>query len=163
MEGILSKKVFKASKALILCAMFLCASLNIEEAVAAKGDNFNIIANGGMDVKALTQRQIYTMFTGRKNAWPDGTPIEVVIYNYSTKQSRDFCLGVLDIPFRKFRLMWNRAIFSGSRKGAILVSDEEEMLQVVKATPGAIGYVINSDVSLDEAFDGGDINVLQIK
>lgn len=77
----------------------------------------------------------------KQRVWADGTPITVYILPKSSAEHRSFVTGQLKMqPFHLNRL-WNRMIFSGTGRPPIELASQAEMLDRVRKTPGAIGYL----------------------
>jgi len=79
--------------------------------------------------------------------WPDGTPITVFVLDQNNQQHNEFCKNVLHVFPYQLRRTWNRLIFSGSGQAPIILSSSKEMLDRVRNTPGAIGYLPEDKVN----------------
>jgi ABC-type phosphate transport system substrate-binding protein len=89
----------------------------------------------------------------KQRVWADGTPITVFILPKRSSEHRSFVTGHLKMqPFHLHRL-WNRMIFSGTGRQPTELSSQAEMLDKVRSTPGAIGYL---DATFAEQMAIGD-------
>ncbi len=104
--------------------------------------------------QALPAFNLRAVFTSRMRRWPDGTPVKLVSYHYDNPIFIQVCSQMNIYPIN-FKRAWNMVIYSGGGEGPIFVNDKEEMIKVVKSTPGAIGYI-------EKVEKGDEINVLQI-
>ena len=102
----------------------------------------------------LSEFNLRAIFTSRMRRWPDGTPVKLVTYNYDNSVFINVCSKMKIYPIN-FKRVWDMVVYSGGGDGPIFVENKEEMLKVVKTTPGAIGY-------LETVEKGDEINVLRI-
>lgn len=119
--------------------------------------SFDIIASPSVNTVALTQNQVYAIFTGRTRFWDDGAHITVIMYSSGSDSQKQFCRQVLGMPPRKLRFSWDYVSFSGTGREPVIVETKEEMLEKVRSLPNSIGFVD----SLDNL--KGEWNVLEIK
>lgn len=98
-------------------------------------------------------RQIYTM---RQINWPDGKPVVVLVLSSNSIVHQAFSKDVLKIfPYQLDRI-WTKLTYSGLGKAPRSYNNEQQLLDAVRNTPGAIGYV-------NEVSQGDGVYVLQIK
>jgi len=81
----------------------------------------------------------------RQTEWPDGSAIRVFVLEDKKNAHIVFCKDVLGMFPYQLRRVWDRQVFSGTGTAPILVESEQEMLQRVAETKGAIGYLIVND------------------
>lgn len=82
----------------------------------------------------------------RLRTWPDGKPVKVFVLPDESDAHQRFCNEVLGIYPYRLRSGWDRAVFTGTGLSPRTVESMEEMESVVRQTPGAIGYVVRTDV-----------------
>lgn len=97
----------------------------------------------------LARNALRTIYSMRLQTWPDGSEITVFILDPEGESHRKFCLEVLNIFPYQLQRIWDVLVFSGTGQAPVVVRTEQEMIRRVKATPGAIGYVIESEVPSD--------------
>ena len=114
-----------------------------------------VITDANNPVQILSSEQLSSIFLGRMRNWPSGRKITVVIYSHFNNNHRIFCRKVLELSPRYVRQSWDQLTYSGSSRGPIIVSSEEEMLDTVKNTPGSIGYHLKQ-------YEGDDAHAIQI-
>ncbi|MEA1987678.1 MAG: hypothetical protein U9N57_00555 [Pseudomonadota bacterium] len=103
----------------------------------------NSVSNSS--VSTYTLSRIYAM---QLKNWNGGQSIKVYMLPSRHKLHREFSLKTLKMPTHQLDRLWNRLIFTGTGRTPEVVSSENEMLEKVRSTPGAIGYV-NSNLSLE--------------
>lgn len=104
-----------------------------------------IIAHPDIPVDSMTLNTARSLFAGRVRYWSNGTPIKIFVFKDENPKHKKFCKEHIDLFPRQLRRSWERLIFSGMSDGPTLVGTEAEMIELIKATPGALGYVINPD------------------
>jgi len=105
-----------------------------------KGEVRTIVNNSVSNVSANTHTlsRIYAM---QLKKWSNGDPIKVFVLPSKHKTHREFSSKQLRIPSHQLDRLWNRLTFTGTGRTPIVVKSEKKMLQSVRSTPGAIGYV----------------------
>lgn len=119
--------------------------LNLLPSFTAHG--IEVVVNHAQDNKSLITslskyqlRQIYLM---RQKYWPDGSPIIVYALPSDSALHQDFSKNILNMfPYQLDRV-WSKLIYSGLGKGPIIIESEQALINALKTTQGAIGYVRN--------------------
>lgn len=91
----------------------------------------------------------------RQVHWQNGTPIIVYVLASKNPLHQQFCKEQLRLfPYQLDRI-WNKLTFSGYGVAPIEVASQEKLIEAVKSTKGAIGYVENlSEIT--------DVNIIKI-
>ncbi len=100
-----------------------------------------LIANNTLTNQVLTRNQARLYFTMRLDEWPDRQAIRVFVLPDDHPLHRDFSKAVLRLFPYQLRRVWDRQVFSGTGRAPVMVATEQELVERVAATPGAIGYV----------------------
>jgi len=101
----------------------------------------DVIANKSVPVNSLSLASARAIFGMRQVKWPDGTPIRVFVLPDNHVLHGAVCKERLNIFPYQLRQSWDRLIYSGMAQAPSEALSEEELLNKVAATPGAIGYV----------------------
>ncbi len=128
----------KTARPFRLCALWLAVtglSLAHGGAFAAEA-----VVNAQVQEQSISTSDLRAIFTLRKRAWRDGTPINLVVLPDNDPLHQQFSKQQLRLYPYQLRQIWDRAVFSGTGAAPQLVRNAEEMLERVGATPGAIGY-----------------------
>lgn len=91
--------------------------------------------------QSVNEKQLRSIFSMRRREWKDGTAITVFVLPDSDQTHKSFCKNSLSMFPHRLRKTWNRLVFTGTGQAPEEVNSEEEMLQKVGQTPGAIGYL----------------------
>lgn len=89
-----------------------------------------------LDVQTLSR--IYAM---QLKSWKNGQAIKVYILPPRHSTHRKFVLSKLKMQPHQLDRLWNRLVFTGTGRMPFIVENEQAMLQKIKNTPGAIGYI----------------------
>ncbi len=103
-----------------------------------------VIAHPSVPVESVTQQALVDFYTLEKNKWEDGSLVVLFEQKQETTSKKQFYAYLQKRP-RELKKVWMRVVLSGEGRTPRTVRSEEEVLQEVAATPGAIGY---TDASL---------------
>ncbi|WP_284450915.1 type 2 periplasmic-binding domain-containing protein [Methylophaga thalassica] len=117
----------------------------------------NVIANVQVETKQLSKTTARSIFAMRVHQWPDGTPIKVFVLQDQNPTHNEFCKSILGMFPYQLRRIWDRQVFSGTGAAPVVVNSEQEMLNAVASTEGAIGYI-----SLDNADTHEGIQMIKV-
>ena len=116
-----------------------------------------VIVNSDVSIDKVSRHYLLSVFSMRARTWPDGKAVRVFILPPYQPPHKKFVKQELGLfPYQLIKI-WDRAVFSGAGQSPIVVANHREMLERVKSTAGAIGYI------QDPKFQGGDdVKVLQV-
>lgn len=121
----------------LLCAMALLALLS---GPAAADDDVQIITSPEHDARGLDPGFVRAAFMMRQRQWPDGTPLRVFVLPDRDSLHAQFTRQELGTYPYVLRGLWDRLVYTGTGFAPTVVQTEQEMLEKVHATRGAIGY-----------------------
>jgi ABC-type phosphate transport system substrate-binding protein len=119
-------------------ALLLSLILLLSSGVAGAVD---VIANRSVSLNTLSLASARAIFGMRQVKWPDGTPIRVFVLPDEHPTHGGVCKERLNLFPYQLRQSWDRLVYSGMAQAPSEVASEEELMNRVAATPGAIGYV----------------------
>jgi ABC-type phosphate transport system substrate-binding protein len=130
----------RSTPVLILAAL-LCLLLFRHEASAQTEAGFVIIAHPGVSVDSLARGEISKMFLKKIRVWEDGVP--VIPFDLAPKSAtrEEFSNAVHKRRVSAVVSFWQRMVFSGRQAAPKEQSSSEAMMEAVRRTPGAVGYV----------------------
>ncbi len=114
-----------------------------------------VIANSEVKEQSINAATLKSIYLGKRKKWDDGS--KVVLTSLKDGDTADrFLKGALRKTVKQFLTYWKKMVFTG--KGAMprLFATEAELVDYVRSTPGAIGFV-----SADTPHDG--VNVLTVR
>ncbi|OYY93117.1 MAG: hypothetical protein B7Y41_13115 [Hydrogenophilales bacterium 28-61-23] len=100
-----------------------------------------IIANSSVGVNSLSLASARSIFGMRQVKWPDDKHIQVFVLADTHPTHIALCKERLNLFPYQLRQSWDRLVYAGMAQAPIEVANEEELVNKVATTPGAIGYV----------------------
>lgn len=133
----------------------------MSRASATVANEIAVVAHPSVDARTLKVGQLRRIFSMRQATWPNGQNTQVFVLKSDHEVHEYFCKSQLSMfPYQLERL-WNKLIYSGLGESPVQVSDLSEMLERIRLTPGAIGYVPNHLIPTNNA--AGDLVVIDVK
>jgi ABC-type phosphate transport system substrate-binding protein len=138
----------------VLCQRFfrLLIFVLLGASLAAARD-IALISNKSNSVDAITLPDLVKLCKAQTNRWPDGRPITFVMRSPSAPEMKVILEKVYGMSERELNSLIVTSNHGRSVHPAILVAtSDEELLNKVASTPGAVGvvdvYSINSSVAV---------------
>ena len=123
---------------LMVVGILLCACL------PAQAMESTVIINDSVKKQDFSRTDIRNIFSARTQYWPDGVKITVFVLDAQAEAHQDFCRNTLKMFPYQLERIWNQIAYSGQGERPKTVATEEELIEAVKNTPGAIGYVYHA-------------------
>jgi len=146
---IVNKDVFIKN---LLYLLFLVVAVTLSPPVYS----VKVITNTDVDVKTLTKAQLRRIYSMRQLQWENNIKITVFVLPSSHSLHQRFSKQKLKMFPYKLDRIWNKLIYSGLGTAPIVVETEQALINAVKKTAGAIGYV-------EDLSEVKDANVITIK
>jgi len=134
---------------LFLISLSVLSLICINTSYAGKHTSIVVIANKGVDEKSLTLGAVRSIFGMRLRSWKGGIPVRVFVFDDYNPLHIEFSKKILGVFPHQLRWTWDRLVFSGTGQAPTYVKTADEMLEHVRNTPGAIGYI---DRDLEHGF-----------
>ena len=115
----------------------------------------SIISNSTVDTVSLSKTQLRRMYSMRQIQWDNKTPIVIYVLSSNNPLHQKFCKENLRLFPYQLNRIWNKLTFSGYGIAPIEVASESELIEAVKSTKGAVGYVAN-------LLEVKDVNIIKI-
>lgn len=106
-----------------------------------------VIVSPSLAKVTLDRDLLRAVFTMRVREWPDGTPVRVFVLPDDNPLSDQFYRERLGMYSYVLRRAWDRMVFTGTGFAPTVVRSEREMVELVRSTPGAIGFVRQREAS----------------
>lgn len=88
-------------------------------------------------------------FLKRKTTWPDHTPVIAVDQRDASPVRQTFSVEVLGRSAAAIASYWQQQIFSGREVPPVQQAGDREVMDFVRSSPGAIGYVSSTADTAD--------------
>lgn len=92
-------------------------------------------------VKSMTQKEVVDLYMGRTRAFPGGEFALPFDLPREHAGRAAFYLALTGMGPAQVNSYWSRLMFSGQTMPPQSVADEAAMIDIVKRTPGAVGWV----------------------
>ncbi|MDO6442832.1 MULTISPECIES: substrate-binding domain-containing protein [unclassified Marinobacter] len=99
-----------------------------------------VIVNDDAGITSLDSSHLSQIFAMQIRKWPNGLAIEVFTLPSENELHREFVINRLHIQTHQLDRIWNRMLFTGTGKAPAVVNSQAEMVEMIRSTPGAIGY-----------------------
>ncbi|HEY5758767.1 MAG TPA: hypothetical protein VIU34_23230 [Steroidobacter sp.] len=101
----------------------------------------DVVVSPSLTKVKMDRDLLRAVFTMRVREWPDGSPVRVFVLPDDDPLSDVFYRERLGMYSYVLRRAWDRMVFTGTGFAPTVVRSEGEMLERVRSTPGAIGFV----------------------
>jgi len=118
----------------LLCAM----------GVTLHAQDFNLVVHPDNPNDSVSAQDLSSWFLLQVTTWPTGGKITPVDQSDEAVITSAFCEKVHGKSLSAIKSFWQKKIFSGKGVPPKKVASDEEVINFVKANPGAIGYVSSS-------------------
>lgn len=141
-------KMIKRIIAAALCVLTLC----IPSWTTAE-QKIVIVANESVATDGIDKSDIKRIYFGKLKKWSNGDKIKPAQLRKGDA-SMQFASNYLNKSYKKYQMFWRRAVVAGVGAPPSYFNSPQELIDYVKSTPGAIGYVpAETDVSGVVALD----------
>jgi ABC-type phosphate transport system substrate-binding protein len=124
---------------LVSCLAF-AASMALSVPVTAQA-GYRLVVNKASTVDSLSRAEVARIFLKKVTTWPGGAPIQVVDQERSAPTRKAFSAAVHQKDADAVAAHWQVLVFSGRDVPPKIVKSDTEVLEFVRANPGAVGYV----------------------
>jgi ABC-type phosphate transport system substrate-binding protein len=130
----------------ILTFIILCAFVSIGNLHA---QSYKIITNSSNSVSSLSKKEVSDLLLKKKTKWTDGSSVYPVDLSSGSKVRESFSQDIHGKPTSAIRNFWQQAAFSGTASAPPEKNSDEEVIDYVKKTSGAIGYISSATKTSD--------------
>lgn len=99
-----------------------------------------VVANRSVGVDRIDRATLKSLFLGKKKKWDNGSKAVIVVLRQGDVAEAFFKTNVSKTP-KQFLTYWKKMVFTGKGSMPRLFESEEELVNYVKMTPGAVGFV----------------------
>jgi len=140
-----------------LAAGLLAALLGALAAPAPAGQApYRIVVNPANPASAVDRAELARLFMKKVSAWPNGTPVAAVDLPRTSSVRSAFSRDVHNKDVDSVVAYWSTLVYSGREMPPPIRPTDEAVLEFVRKTPGAVGYI-----SADTPTDGVKVIALR--
>lgn len=110
---------------------------------------------------SLTKSQLRRIYTMRQLYWSDNSAISVFVLPSQHELHQRFAKERLQIFPYQLNRIWHKLTYSGLGVAPTVVDSEQELIQAVLKTPGAIGYIDDTTLSKVEQYQDENVTALK--
>ena len=140
----------KRTLAILLAAGLLAAAGTVQ------AQDFQVVVNKANSTSSIAKADLAKIFLKKSTKWSDGTKADPVDLVPSSSVRATFSKEVLGKNVSAIKSYWQRKVFSGRGVPPPEKAADAEVIEYVKGSPGAVGYVSGA-----ASVDG--VKVLQVK
>lgn len=119
--------------------LFLLISLPAQAQVS-------VITHKSVPVIALDKEELLEVFTGEVQFWDNKLPI-ILVDMKPQNEAKEIFYAFLGKSPSRMKSIWLKRMLSGEGDPPIATESEEDMINRVSSTPGAIGFVSRTHVN----------------
>jgi len=112
---------------------------------------------------SLTKSQLRRIYTMRQLYWSDNSTISVFVLPNQHELHQRFSKERLQIFPYQLNRIWHKLTYSGLGVAPTVVGSEQELIQAVINTPGAIGYIDDATLSKIEQSQDENVSTMKVR
>jgi hypothetical protein len=130
---------FKRTISYIFAIAFLMVA---QQLCAQRFAGLTIIGNN-LGSNTLSEQQVVDAFKAKNNFWSNGKALSVCLPETKTPDAAPVCLKVYGKTVSEVQKFWLSQVFQGRSRSPHFFETDQEMIDFVAKTPGAIGAFVN--------------------
>jgi hypothetical protein len=100
----------------------------------------NVVYFGNeVGMTSMTNAKIQRVFTGKETLWKNGKTVVICLPGTKSAKAQEVYTKVYNKSVKEVQKFWLSLVFQGRAKSPVFFDSEQEMVDFVKRTPGAIG------------------------
>jgi hypothetical protein len=116
----------------MICSLAIGQSLN----------GLTIIGNN-LGSTSLNELQVKDAFKAKNNFWPNGKSLTVCLPETKSSDAAEVSRKLYNKTVSEVQKFWLSQVFQGRSRSPMFFESDEEMMNYVAKTPGAIGAFVN--------------------
>jgi ABC-type phosphate transport system substrate-binding protein len=129
---------------LSLIVTCLVLSAQVVSAQTTQTMRYKVIVNASNPVSTISKAQLAKMFLKKSDSWSTGALVVPVDQPERAAVRQSFSRDVLGKPPAAVKSYWNQLVFSGRSVPPQEKLSDADVINFVKSTPSAVGYVSES-------------------
>ena len=107
----------------------------------ALAQGYTVVAHPSTPATSLGKSDVARLFLKKVTSWSDGTKVVPVDLDRTSSTRRAFSMDVHRKDPNAIAAYWQKQIFSGRGVPPVVKNSDAQVLEFVRSTPGAVGYV----------------------
>jgi len=126
---------------ILFSALILTSATLVPLASSHAGSRVKVIVNPSVTGEKISRGQLAAVFLRETTRWGNGLPIQAVDQSTQSPARAAFSNDMLARPVAAVQIHWVRQLSNGGGKPPVVKESDAEVLEYVRATAGAIGYL----------------------
>jgi len=126
----------------IVLFLFSVLSLNTDRLCGQQLSGLTIIGNN-IGTKTLSEQAVIDAFKAKNNFWSNGKALAVCLPETKTTDATPVCLKIYSKTVSEVQKFWLSQVFQGRSRAPHFFETDQEIIDFVEKTPGAIGAFVN--------------------
>lgn len=141
-------KVGRASRCCLaaVCAVVVCEVAMADVSGQQPDHGLTIVVHPETEIGSITRAELSKIFLKRLRTWKSGERAVPVDQLLGSPIRQVFSEHVHHRSVINVEVFWKRMIFSGRDVPPLELASDEEVLEYVRETPGAVGYLSSGDL-----------------
>ena len=97
-----------------------------------------VIVNNSVPASSIVPKELLDVYTLNKVHWDDGS--RITVFDLKRGQAKEEFYAHIDMSEEDLQRIWLRKQFTGKARPPRSMANEDELIDMVNRTPGAIGY-----------------------
>ena len=127
----------------LLCLLGIVSIYLSADMTLVRAGEILIIVHPGVPVESLDRDTITSIYSGTKVKWENGDKIGVAMLKKGTTHEA-FVQDIVGTTPAKLKNIWKKIVFTGTGSPPKIFKQEEQLVEFVSETEGAIGYIDSS-------------------
>lgn len=124
-----------------IVALVIASVLAAPSMVGAQDAELKIVGNPGTTPESIAKKDLARIFLKKKSKWPDGRSATPVGQKRAPELRKEFSTEILGMTLDMVESHWQAQVFSGRGTPPKTLNGDADVLDYVRRTPGAVGYV----------------------
>lgn len=103
--------------------------------------SYKIIVNNSNNVSSITKAELANFLLKKAKVWSNGKEVFPLDLNPKSATREQLTKEILGKSIAQVLAFWQQSVFAGKATPPVELDSDNKMIEFVKNTPGAIGYV----------------------
>jgi hypothetical protein len=122
----------------LMLGLLLCG----QELLSQRLAGLTIVGNN-LGSKSFSEQQVIDAFKARNNFWSNGKALVVCLPETKSTDASVVCSKVYAKTVSEVQKFWLSQVFQGRSRAPQFFETDQEMIEFIQKTPGAIGAFVN--------------------
>lgn len=104
-----------------------------------------VIANKSISENSINKSKLSDIYMSKTKTWGDGT--KIIRFTHKTENLNEKIFEAVGKPIAEMKKLWMKIQLTGGGQAPEALGADEEMINKVSSTPGAIGYIDSKKVN----------------